>query len=119
MRADSRTRSRVGVIVFASLLLFAVMVVVVGGKTGFFLARSGYFARFPNSQGLMAGNQVRLAGVTVGTVQQVEVPKEPGQDLTVRFDIVWKNTPKSGRVEVAHGRLGRGMRWVAPCRTER
>ena len=75
MRADSRTRSRVGVIVFASLLLFVVMIVIVGGKTGFFLARSSYFARFPNSQGLMGGNQVRLAGVTVGAVQDVEVPK--------------------------------------------
>lgn len=87
MRADSRTRSRVGVIVFAAILLFAVMVVVVGGKTGFFLARSSYFARFPNSQGLTGGNQVRLAGVTVGAVQEVEVPKSPGEDLTVRFDI--------------------------------
>ena len=65
MRADIRTRSRVGVIVFAALLLFVVMVVVVGGKTGFFLARASYFARFPNSQGLSGGNQVRLAGVTV------------------------------------------------------
>ena len=87
MRADSRTRSRVGVIVFAAILLFAVMVVVVGGKTGFFLARSSFFARFPNSQGLVGGNQVRLAGVTVGAVQEVEVPKRPGEDLTVRFDI--------------------------------
>lgn len=87
MKADSRTRSRVGVIVFAAILLFAVMVVVVGGKTGFFLARSSYFARFPNSQGLTGGNQVRLAGVTVGAVQEVEVPQGPGEDLTVRFDI--------------------------------
>jgi len=87
VKADSRTRSRVGVIVFAAILLFAVMVVVVGGKTGFFLARSSYFARFPNSQGLSGGNQVRLAGVTVGAVQEVEVPKSPGEDLTVRFDI--------------------------------
>lgn len=87
VRADIRTRSRVGVIVFASLLLLVVMIVIVGGKTGFFLARSSYFALFPNSQGLMGGNQVRLAGVTVGAVQEVEVPKQPGQDLTVRFDI--------------------------------
>lgn len=87
MRADIRTRSRVGVIVFAALLLFGVMVVVVGGKTGFFLARASYFARFPNSQGLTGGNQVRLAGVTVGAVQEVEFPKQPGEDLTVRFDI--------------------------------
>jgi len=87
VRADIRTRSRVGVIVFAALLLFVVMVVVIGGKTGFFLARASYFARFPNSQGLAGGNQVRLAGVTVGAVQEVEFPEKPGEDLTVRFDI--------------------------------
>lgn len=87
MRADSRTKSRVGVIVFASLLLFAIVVVVVGGKTGFFFARASYFARFPNSLGLIAGNQVRLAGVTVGAVQGVDVPEKPGEDLVVRFDI--------------------------------
>ncbi len=87
MRADSRTKSRVGVIVFSSLLLFAVAVVVIGGRTGFFLSRTSYFARFPNSQGLIGGNQVRLAGVTVGAVQKIEVPKEPGQDLLVSFDI--------------------------------
>ena len=87
MRADSRTKSRVGVIVFASLLLFAVAIVVVGGKRGFFLARTSYLARFPNSLGLIAGNQVRLAGVTVGAVRGVDVPGQPGSDLTVHFDI--------------------------------
>jgi phospholipid/cholesterol/gamma-HCH transport system substrate-binding protein len=87
VRADARTRSRVGIIVFSALVLFAGAAVVVGGKMGFFLRRTSYFARFPNSQGLVAGGQVRLAGVTVGAVRGVEVPKKPGQDLTVHFDI--------------------------------
>ena len=87
MKADNRTKSRVGIIVFAALVLFAGIVIVIGGKTGFFIARTSYFARFPNSQGLIEGNQVRLAGVTVGSVRSVEVPRKSGQDLTVHFDI--------------------------------
>lgn len=87
MRADARTRSRVGIIVFAALVIFAGVVMVIGGKTGFFLARTSYFARFPNSTGLVEGNQVRLAGVTVGAVRKIEVPKSPGEDLTIHFDI--------------------------------
>ncbi|MEO6326346.1 MAG: MlaD family protein [Thermoanaerobaculia bacterium] len=87
MKADNRTKSRVGIIVFAALVLFAGIVIVIGGKTGFFIARTSYFARFPNSQGLIEGNQVRLAGVTVGSVRSVDVPSQPGQDLTVHFDI--------------------------------
>jgi phospholipid/cholesterol/gamma-HCH transport system substrate-binding protein len=87
MRADARTKSRVGIIVFAALVLLAGAILTIGGKRGFFLARSTYFARFPNSQGLVAGNQVRLAGVVVGAVHNIEVPKKPGQDLTVYFDI--------------------------------
>jgi len=87
VRADARTKSRVGIIVFAALVLLAGAILTIGGKRGFFLARTTYFARFPNSQGLVAGNQVRLAGVVVGAVHNLEVPKKPGQDLTVYFDI--------------------------------
>ena len=87
MRADARTRSRVGIIIFAAIVLFAGAILTVGGKRGFFIARSTYFAHFPNSQGINAGNQVRLTGVVVGAVHNIEVPKKPGQDLTIYFDI--------------------------------
>ena len=87
MRADARTRSRVGIIVFAALVLFGGAILTIGGKRGFFLARSNYFARFPNSQGVTAGNQVRLSGVVVGAVHDIQVPKKPGEDLTINFDI--------------------------------
>ena len=87
VRADARTRSRVGIIVFASLVIFAGVIMVIGGKTGFFVSRTSYFAHFPNTLGLIEGNQVRLSGVTVGAVRRIEVPKTPGQDLTIHFDI--------------------------------
>jgi phospholipid/cholesterol/gamma-HCH transport system substrate-binding protein len=87
VRADIRTKTRVGVILFASFILLAGGLLFIGGTKGFFLRRTSYFARFPNSQGLLQGNQVRLAGVVVGAVRDIEVPRAPGQDLTVHFDI--------------------------------
>jgi phospholipid/cholesterol/gamma-HCH transport system substrate-binding protein len=87
MRADARTKSRVGIIFFAAIVLFAGAILTIGGKSGFFLARTSYHARFPSSQGLAPGGQVRLAGVSVGAVRSLEVPKKPGQELTVNFDI--------------------------------
>ena len=87
VRADVRTKTRVGVILFASFILLAGALLFIGGTKGFFLRRTSYFARFPNSQGLLPGNQVRLAGVVVGAVRDIDVPQAPGQDLTVHFDI--------------------------------
>lgn len=87
VRADIRTKTRVGVILFASFILLAGALLFIGGTKGFFVRRTSYFARFPNSQGLLTGNQVRLAGVVVGAVRDIEVPRAPGQDLTVLFDI--------------------------------
>ena len=75
MRADARTRSRVGIIIFAALVLFAGAILTIGGKRGFFIKRTTYFARFPNSQGITAGNQVRLTGVVVGAVHDDRGPE--------------------------------------------
>ncbi len=87
VRADVRTKTRVGVILFASFILMAGALLFIGGTKGFFIRRTSYYARFANSQGLLTGNQVRLAGVVVGAVRDIEVPRSPGQDLTVQFDI--------------------------------
>ena len=87
MRADVKTKTRVGVILFASFVLFAGAILFIGGTKGFFVRRTSYFARFPNTQGIVGGNQVRLAGVIVGAVRGIEVPRVPGQDLTIQFDI--------------------------------
>jgi len=87
MRADVKTKTRVGVILFAAMVLLAGAILFIGGTKGFFVRRTSYFARFPNSQGMVGGNQVRLAGVIVGAVRDIEVPRAPGQDLTIHFDI--------------------------------
>jgi phospholipid/cholesterol/gamma-HCH transport system substrate-binding protein len=87
LRADIKTKTRVGVILFAAFVLLAGALLFIGGTKGFFVRRTSYFARFPNTSGIVGGNQVRLAGVIVGAVRSIEVPRVPGQDLTIHFDI--------------------------------
>jgi phospholipid/cholesterol/gamma-HCH transport system substrate-binding protein len=87
VRADVKTKTRVGVILFAAFVLLAGALLFIGGTKGFFVRRTSYFARFANTQGIVGGNQVRLAGVIVGAVRGIEVPRVPGQDLTIHFDI--------------------------------
>jgi phospholipid/cholesterol/gamma-HCH transport system substrate-binding protein len=87
VRADAKTKTRVGVILFAAFVLLAGALLFIGGTKGFFVRRTSYFARFSNTQGIVGGNQVRLAGVIVGAVRGIEVPRVPGQDLTIHFDI--------------------------------
>jgi hypothetical protein len=53
LRADVRTKTRVGVILFAAFVLLAGAILFIGGTKGFFVRRTSYFARFPNSQGIV------------------------------------------------------------------
>ena len=55
-------------IVMAGLLIFAV-----GGSGGFFWQNYPLKVRFPNVAGLMSGSPVRVAGVEVGSVTDVEL----------------------------------------------
>ena len=74
-----RTRSlawselKIGVMAVAALALTAMLVVAVGGASGFAWERYGLKTTFANVQGLKAGAIVRIAGVEVGKVTKVEL----------------------------------------------
>jgi phospholipid/cholesterol/gamma-HCH transport system substrate-binding protein len=74
-----RTRSlawselKIGVMAVAALALTAMLVVAVGGASGFAWQRYGLKTTFANVQGLKAGAIVRIAGVEVGKVTKVEL----------------------------------------------
>jgi phospholipid/cholesterol/gamma-HCH transport system substrate-binding protein len=74
-----RTRSlawselKIGVMAVLALALTAVLVVAVGGASGFSWERYDLKTTFDNVQGLKSGAIVRLAGVEVGKVTRVEL----------------------------------------------
>ncbi len=73
-----RTRSlawselKIGVLAVAALVLAAMIILAVGGQGGFFWDRYALKTKFSNVQGIKSGAVVRVAGVDVGKVTEVE-----------------------------------------------
>lgn len=74
-----RTRSlawaelKFGLIAVFALVMAGLLIFAVGGSGGFFWQNYPLKVRFPNVAGLMSGSPVRVAGVEVGSVTDVEL----------------------------------------------
>jgi len=89
-----RTRSlawselKIGVMAVAALVLTALLIVSVGGASGFSWQRYQLKTSFADVQGLKAGALVRIAGVEVGKVTKVELS---GAGVAVELSIKKEN----------------------------
>jgi phospholipid/cholesterol/gamma-HCH transport system substrate-binding protein len=74
-----RTRSlawaelKFGLIAVFALVMAGLLIFAVGGSGGFFWQNYPLKVQFPNVAGLMSGSPVRVAGVEVGSVTNVEL----------------------------------------------
>src|SRR6188768_3799083 len=74
-----RTRSlawaelKFGLIAVFALVMSGLLIFAVGGSGGFFWQNYPLKVRFPNVAGLKGGSPVRVAGVEVGSVNDVEL----------------------------------------------
>ena len=74
-----RTRSlawaelKFGLIAVFALVMAGLLIFAVGGSGGFFWQNYPLKVRFPNVAGLMSGSPVRVAGVEVGSVTEVDL----------------------------------------------
>jgi phospholipid/cholesterol/gamma-HCH transport system substrate-binding protein len=82
MRRD-RTLLNVSIFTVAMLLVAAMLVVVFGEFR--FAAENGYHATFTDASRLKAGQDVRISGVPVGTVNGVKL--NPDNTVDVSFDV--------------------------------
>lgn len=62
---------RVGILVFAMLAIVVVAVMTLGGRLGVFEQKYPLYTAMPSVSGLTPGAPVRLAGVDVGSVDQI------------------------------------------------
>jgi phospholipid/cholesterol/gamma-HCH transport system substrate-binding protein len=92
-----RTRSlawselKIGVMAVAAIALTVMLIVAVGGASGFAWERYNLKTRFDNVQGLKAGALVRVAGVEVGKVTKVELS---GSGVEVGLSLKKENQPR-------------------------
>lgn len=62
---------RVGVLVVVTLAIAVMAVLTLGGRLGIFATKYSLYIAMPSISGLTTGAPVRLAGVDVGTVEQI------------------------------------------------
>ncbi len=68
---------RVGILVIASFALLAVAIFFMSGQIGFFQPINTITAYFASANGMKAGAEVHLEGVTIGNVRSVQVTNDP------------------------------------------
>ncbi len=88
-------RFRVGIVVLIALNAVMIGVFMVGQRANLFRKKFPYETRFDSASGLVAGNPVRLNGVTVGNVLEVILSPDPA-DRTVRvvYDVDRRAAPR-------------------------
>src|SRR5690606_6259856 len=78
---------RLGIFVMAGLVFLVLLLYVIGKNQNLFGSTFVLKARFENINGLMSGNNVRFAGITAGTVNEVRVLN----DTTIEVEMLIKN----------------------------
>jgi phospholipid/cholesterol/gamma-HCH transport system substrate-binding protein len=58
------------------MILFAIAVMAITKESRMFVAKVEYWTRFENTSGLTQGSPVRLVGVQIGTVDDIEFPED-------------------------------------------
>ena len=88
-------RFRVGLVVLIALLFLVFGVLMVGKRRHLFTAKLPYHTQFDSAAGLVSGNPVRLNGVTVGNVLEVNLSPDPAdQRVDVRYEVDRKVAPR-------------------------
>lgn len=88
-------RFRVGIVVLAALVFLMLGVLMVGKRAHLFTAKLPYQTQFESAAGLVPGNPVRLNGVTVGNVLEVNLSPDPAdQRVRVIYEVDRKVAPR-------------------------
>jgi phospholipid/cholesterol/gamma-HCH transport system substrate-binding protein len=121
-----RTRSlawselKIGILAVVALGLAAVLIVAVGGETGFGWQRYPLKTKFDNVQGLKSGAIVRVAGVEVGKVTDVQFAGAAVEvDLSIRKEMQSRVTTDSRASIGSLSLLGEPIIDVTPASTGR
>jgi phospholipid/cholesterol/gamma-HCH transport system substrate-binding protein len=76
-----------GAFIVATLVVLAAGVFIIGSKEYLFSSTYNLKAQFENVAGLADGADVQVGGVHSGTVTGIELPKKPGEKVTVIMEL--------------------------------
>lgn len=77
-KAKSRAKTvRVGLLVAVALFVSMMFVFFIGSQQKIFSRKNDYKVRLDNVTGLAEGNPVKISGVTVGVIKDINLPENP------------------------------------------
>ena len=80
---------RVGFLVTVAAVIFMVGLFFIGSEQKIFARKQEYNVRLDNVTGLAQGNPVKISGVTVGVIRDINLPRDPKKkdvDITLMVD---------------------------------
>jgi phospholipid/cholesterol/gamma-HCH transport system substrate-binding protein len=90
METSISRKIRIGIFTIAGILLFVAGIFIIGNKKNMFSDTFKIYGNFKNVGGLAVGNNIRFAGITVGTVEGMSIVS----DTIVRVDMRMKTEVK-------------------------
>lgn len=86
MKTSVSQKIRIGIFTIAGILLFVIGIFLIGSKKNMFGDTFMIYGTFRNVGGLEVGNNIRFAGINVGTVEDIRIIS----DTTIRVDMLMK-----------------------------
>src|SRR5438445_8266980 len=83
-RSPAWSELKIGIVTIVAVVITAVTIFMLTGTRGFFWQRYSVKTRFANVAGLKGGSPVRVAGVEVGSVDDVQIL---GEQVDVTFEV--------------------------------
>jgi len=80
---NQRRALRLGIFITAALILFVVAVYLIGSQGNLFSSNTDIRASFRDIRGLVVGNNVRFAGINVGTVTDIRIVSDTSVVVTM------------------------------------
>lgn len=90
MKTTAGQKIKIGIFTVAGILLFVVGIFFIGSKRNMFGDTYMIYGTFRNVGGLNVGNNIRFAGITVGTVEKISIVS----DTMIRVDMRMKSEVK-------------------------
>src|SRR4051812_35122010 len=90
MKASAGQKIKTGIFTISGILLFVVGIFFIGSKKNMFGDTYMIYGTFKNVGGLEVGNNIRFAGINVGTVEDIRIVS----DTLIRVDMLMQNQVK-------------------------
>lgn len=87
MKTSASQRAKIGLFTLVGIAILLAGIFVIGSKRNIFGNTFTVYGTFKNVGGLQIGNNVRFAGINIGTVQNIAIVN----DTTVRVDFILQN----------------------------